>query len=77
MEAPVSPEIVAIVVSSVGVVVTVGIALFSGLACVIRRIDAVDRKLTERIDGVAHEVVELKIAVARLEGPRQRLIVGR
>jgi hypothetical protein len=39
--------------------------------------DALEEKLSGRIDAVEHEVVEVKIAVARLEGPQQRLIVGR
>lgn len=109
----VSPEMIAIVVSSIGVAVTVGIALFGGLAWVIRRtddriesldhklsdritdldtklsaridaldstlsarIDAVDHALGDRIDGLARDLTEVKVDIARLEGSRQRLIVG-
>ena len=42
------------------------------------RIDAVDDKLSSRIDAVAADVTDLKISVARLEGPpRHLLTVGR
>jgi len=123
----VSTELIAIVVSSIGVVVTVGIALFSGLAWMVRRIDAtegrlgsrvdaveeklssrigaveekltkridaVEEKLTKRIDAVeeklsdridamgqridamGRELTEVKVSVARWEGPRPRLMLG-
>ncbi|MBO3662890.1 hypothetical protein [Microbacterium stercoris] len=43
------------------------------------RIDAVEHRLGSRIDAVEHrlgtiesEIVELKVAVARIEGPRPR-----
>jgi len=39
------------------------------------RIDALDDKLSARIDAVAADVTELKVAVARLEGPVRHLIV--
>ena len=45
------------------------------------RIDAVETRLTERIDsvetrltGVEHGLVDVKIAIARLEGPPPRLV---
>ena len=41
----------------------------------IERIDAGDDKLTARIDAAAADVTELKVAVARLEGPVRHLIV--
>ena len=40
------------------------------------RIDGVGDKLTSRIDGVAADVTELKIAMARIEGPQRHLIVA-
>ncbi|KRD49838.1 hypothetical protein ASE34_16705 [Microbacterium sp. Root280D1] len=40
------------------------------------RIDGVEQRLTARIDGVAADVTELKVAVARLEGPQRHLIVA-
>lgn len=44
------------------------------------RFDKVDERfdrMDERINRVQAELTEVKIAVARLEGPRQRLIVPR
>lgn len=41
------------------------------------RIDAAEEKLTGRIDAVEHGLTEVKIEIARLEGPRPRLIPGR
>ncbi|WP_256999478.1 apolipoprotein A1/A4/E family protein [Microbacterium sp. SZ1] len=38
------------------------------------RIDDVERKLGARIDALGHETTEVKIAVARLEGPVPRLL---
>jgi len=38
-----------------------------------KRIDAVETKLSLRIDQVGAEVVDVKIAVARLEGPPRHL----
>ena len=42
-----------------------------------RRIDEVEEKLTRRIDEVAHEVAEVKVSVARWEGPLPRLLMPR
>ena len=41
------------------------------------RIDAVDDKLTARLDAVERELVEVKIGIARLEGPPHRLLPAR
>ena len=111
-----SAEIITIVLSAVGLLLTLGGTMFAGFAWCIRRsdalrtdltnvekslgsrIDGVERKLTARIDGVEsslgaridavesslgariHTVVadttELKIAMARLEGPQRHLIVA-
>ncbi|GAA5146464.1 hypothetical protein GCM10025768_05120 [Microbacterium pseudoresistens] len=70
-------EVLGMIVTAAGIVVTIGIAMFAGFAWVVRRIDAVDTKLTDRIDAMGAELTEVKIAVARLEGPRPHLIVGR
>ena len=40
------------------------------------RIDTVEKKLGARIDAVAADGTDLKIAVARLEGPPRRLLVS-
>jgi hypothetical protein len=41
------------------------------------RLTQVERRLVERIDGIAQELVEVKIAIARLEGPTPRFITAR
>lgn len=43
---------------------------------VARDLDGVARDLGTRIDRVEHEVVEVKIAVARIEGPPRRLLTA-
>lgn len=92
-----SAEIVTIVLSAVGLLLTSGAMMLAGFRwCVTRidaldkglstridavdeklsaRIDAIDEKLSARIDAVAADVTELKVAVARLEGPVRHLIV--
>ncbi|KQY77977.1 hypothetical protein ASD13_04795 [Microbacterium sp. Root1433D1] len=72
-----STEVLAIIISAVGVVVTLGTSMFVGAAWMVRRIDAVDEKLTARIDAVAADVTDLKISVARLEGPPRHLLTAR
>lgn len=112
----VSAEIIAIVLSAVGLLLTQGGLMFAGFAWCIRRtdslradlvgretslgaridgveqrltarIDGVEEKLTARIDGVeerlaarmdavAAETTDLRIAMARLEGPQRHLIVA-
>lgn len=82
-----STEVLAIIISAVGVVVTLGTSMFVGAAWMVRRIDAVDEKLSSRIDAVdeklstridavAADVTDLKISVARLEGPPRRLLTA-
>lgn len=41
------------------------------------RIDGVEEKLGARISGVERELVEVKIAVARIEGPPRHLLPAR
>lgn len=83
-----SPEILAVVVSAIGIVLTLGTSLFGAMTWVVRRIDAVDEKLSTRIDvvdeklstqidAVAADVTDLKISVARLEGPPRHLLTAR
>ena len=80
----VSVESITIVLSAIGVVLSLGASIFGGLAWVVRRIDSVEGRLSGRIDSIeerlggridalATEVTELKIAVARLEGPQRHL----
>ncbi|WP_217179510.1 hypothetical protein [Streptomyces sp. AC495_CC817] len=84
----VSAEIIAVIASAIGTVLTIGAAMFAGFAWCVRRIDAVDTKLTARIDAVtaaltaridvvAADTTELKISLARIEGPPRLLIATR
>ncbi|MFJ6532889.1 hypothetical protein [Microbacterium sp. NPDC091662] len=85
-------ETLTIVLSAIGIVLTLGTSLFAAGAWMIRRfddrfdtveqkltdrIDAVDEKLSARIDAVAADVTDLKISVARLEGPPRHLLAAR
>ncbi|MEJ1088230.1 hypothetical protein WDU99_07875 [Microbacterium sp. Mu-80] len=60
---------------------TLGIGMFAGFAWAVRRSDSsierLDTKLSTRIDAVGAEVTEVKIAVARLEGPPRHLLSAR
>ncbi|KQQ67316.1 hypothetical protein [Microbacterium sp. Leaf320] len=105
----VSAEIIAIVLSTVGLLLTLGGTMVAGFAWCIRRsdrveerlgaridgveqrlgaridgveeglgarIDGVEQRLGARIDAVAADTTELKIAMARIEGPQRHLIVA-
>ncbi|MGH3688853.1 MAG: hypothetical protein ACRDT7_01740 [Microbacterium sp.] len=61
-----STEVLAVIISAIGVVVTLGTSMFVGAAWMVRRIDA-----------VAADVTDLKISVARLEGPPRHLLTAR
>lgn len=41
------------------------------------RVDARFDRLDDRVSGVEHELTEVKIAIARLEGPPTRLVTAR
>ncbi|WP_417504501.1 hypothetical protein [Microbacterium sp.] len=95
-------ETLTIVISAIGIVLTLGASLFAAGAWMIRRIDdridavdeklstridavdeklstridAVDEKLSSRIDAVAADITDLKISVARLEGPPRHLLTA-
>jgi hypothetical protein len=72
----VTTETITIVISAIGIVLTLGTSTFVGAAWMVRRIDAVDEKLSTRIDAVAADVTDLKISVARLEGPPRHLLTA-
>ena len=97
-----TPETLTIILSAIGVVLTLTTSLFAAGAWMVRRIDdridavddklstridavseklstridAVDEKLSARIDAVATDVTDLKISVARLEGPPRHLLTA-
>lgn len=72
-----SVETITMLVSTVSIL----LALAGGFGWMIHRmdsrIDSVESKLGARIDRVADELVEMKIAVARIEGTPRHLITGR
>lgn len=43
----------------------------------VTRADRQFERLGTRIDGVERELIEVKIAVARIEGPPRHLVTGR
>lgn len=78
-----TPEVIALVVTAAGVVVTT-LAGMAGMVAwlhrdIDRRFEAVDRRF-ERIEddltGIRGDLTEVKIAIARLEGPTPRLITA-
>ena len=86
-----STETVTVVLSALGIVLTLGASLFAAGAWMVRRIDeridaaeeklstridGVEEKLSTRIDAVAADVTDLKISVARLEGPPRHLLTA-
>lgn len=79
-----SIEILATMITGLGLVVTLGSSMFVGFAWMLRRIDGVEARLSRRIDGVEEklsrriddvqaELVDVKVSVARWEGPRPQL----
>lgn len=100
-----SAEVITIILTAAGVLITLGGGFFAGLAWLLRRMDEQfdkvearfdkvddrfdkvddrfakvdDRfaKVDEQIRSVQSELNEVKVAVARLEGPQQRLIIPR
>ena len=86
-----SVETFSIILAAAGVLITLGGGFFAGLAWLFRRMDErfdkvderfdkVDErfdKMDERISQVQSELNDVKVAVARLEGPHPRLIFPR
>ncbi|ODT42007.1 MAG: hypothetical protein ABS62_04405 [Microbacterium sp. SCN 70-200] len=63
----VTPEVIGVIIAAFGGAATLlgGVAAINGM--MMRRID-------RRFDRLESDVVELKVAVARLEGPQPRLL---
>ncbi|GAA3900754.1 hypothetical protein [Microbacterium invictum] len=83
-----SLEIITTVISAAALLLTMIGMFIGGFAWVIRRVDVrigrgEDRLgeridgLGERIGGVERELVEVKIGIARIEGPPRRLMPAR
>lgn len=69
----VSGEILAITIATASLLITLGGMFFAGFSWIIRRIDRVQSEVAD----VRVEVTEVKIAVARLEGPPRQLLLPR
>lgn len=86
-----SAEMFSLIFVAAGVVITLGSGFIAGLAWLLRRMDERFEKVDQRFDkaddrfsqvdeqirSVQSELNEVKVAVARLEGPQQRLILPR
>ncbi len=87
-----SAEVIAIVISAAALLATFVTMFIGGFAWVIRRmderftsveeklgtrIDSIEEKLGVRITAVERELVEVKIGIARLEGPPRQLLAAR
>lgn len=68
-----SVESIAVVISAASVL----LGLVSALAWMVVRMDRGFERVSDRISGVERELVEVKIAVARIEGPGRHLISAR
>ena len=72
-----SVEVLAIVISAATLFVTLSGMSIGAFAWMVRRIDGVQRDLGARIDDVQRELVEVKISIARIEGPPRHLVPAR
>ena len=53
------------------------VAIISGFGWMIGRMDTRFAAVDAKFDRIEHELTEVKIAIARLEGPRPRLVSTR
>lgn len=79
-----SAEMISVILVAAGVLITIGVGFFAGVAWLLRRMDErfdkVDQrfaKVDEQLNSVRSELNDVKVAVARLEGPQPRLIFPR
>lgn len=76
-----SPEVIGVLVTIFAVALTLFGGLFGGLRAMLRdsgaKINARFDKIEHKLDAVAEDVVDLKVAVARLEGPQPKLLSAR
>lgn len=72
-----SADVIATIIIAAALLVTLSGGYLAGLAWLSRRMDARFDKVDERIHGLEVELNEVKIVVARLEGPTPRLIYPR
>ena len=72
-----SAETIAIVISAAGLALTFIVTVAASFSWMIKRSDNQFGKLRDDIKSVQHELVEVKIAVARIEGPGRHLVSAR
>jgi len=68
-----SAESIAVVISAAGLL----LGFVSAFAWMVVRMDRGFERTADRIAGVERELVEVKVAVARIEGPGRHLISAR
>ena len=73
----VSIEMITIIVSVAALLVTLAGMFIGSFAWLLRRMDDRFDKVDQRFESLAREIVEVKIALARIEGPQRRLIAAR
>ncbi|MGO1183183.1 MAG: hypothetical protein ACTHZ5_09745 [Micrococcaceae bacterium] len=80
----VSVEVLTVVISAVALMIALGTSVVAGFAWLIKRMDQNFEqldvrfdKVDQRIEGLHSELTEVKIAVARLEGPQRRIEIAR
>ena len=71
----VSPEFIGLLIAMIGMTITFAVAVFSTMAWAVRRMDKGQAETRSEVGELRNDIVELKMSVARLEGPRQHLIV--
>ena len=65
------------VITMLATAATTLVAIISGFGWMIGRMDTRFAAVDARFDGIEHEFTEVKIAIARLEGPQRRLVSTR
>ncbi|MEW2009434.1 MULTISPECIES: hypothetical protein [Microbacterium] len=65
------------VITMLATAATTLVAIISGFGWMIGRMDTRFAAVDAKFDRIEHELTEVKIAIARLEGPRPRLVSTR
>lgn len=58
-------------------IVSLLLALAGGFGWMVHRMDRMGAELNGRMDRMSDELVEVRIAIARVEGPPRHLLTGR
>ncbi|OIJ34713.1 MULTISPECIES: hypothetical protein [unclassified Microbacterium] len=65
------------VITMLATAATTLVAIISGFGWMIGRMDTRFAAVDAQFDRIEHELTEVKIAIARLEGPQRRLVSTR